>query len=62
MGKVAEFTEVSKLIETLRQTLDKLSEGGYKLYDKENPEFYLDKIYFDKEDVKFKFVMEEENE
>lgn len=43
------------LIESINAQLEVLSENGYKIYDTENPEFFISNIRFDKEDNLIKF-------
>lgn len=62
MSKV--IKEINKpfkaLIATINNQIKMLNNMGYKLYDVENPEYYIEKIAYDPQDDELKFTCKED--
>lgn len=43
------------IIELINNQLSVLGQNGYKIFDSENPEFFIEKIRYDREDDTIKF-------
>ena len=48
------------LLENINSQLTILSTNGYKIYDEENPEFYIKEVYYNEEDDQIYFGCEED--
>lgn len=48
------------LVATINSQIQMLNDMGYKLYDVENPEYYIEKIAYDPQDDELKFTCKED--
>lgn len=51
---------IETIIKIINNLFDALLEYGYKLYDAENPGYFISRVRYDKEDDQLKFDTEEE--
>lgn len=48
------------IVELINSQLSVLDQKGYKIFDAENPEYFISKVRYDKEDDAIKFDTEEQ--
>lgn len=48
------------IVKLINSQLSVLSQNGYKIFDAENPEFFIQRVRYDKEDDMIKFDTEEQ--
>jgi len=48
------------LVATINNQIQMLNDTGYKLYDAENPEYYIEKVTYDPQDDELKFTCKED--
>ncbi|OAA90805.1 hypothetical protein [Clostridium coskatii] len=48
------------LVATINSQIQMLNVAGYKLYDVENPEYYIEKVAYDPQDDELKFTCKED--
>lgn len=50
------------LLDQINSNIKILNENGFRLHDYENPEFYIDKVNYEKEEDRLYFDCKEEQE
>lgn len=48
------------ILELINENLSVLSRNGYKIYDADNPDYFIQRVYYCKDDDRIKFTTEED--
>lgn len=48
------------LLQIINAVLSIMNENGYKIYDADNPDYFIQRVYYCKDDDRIKFTTEED--